>query len=52
MLYIDTDGFICNIKTEDIYNDMSQMDIFDMSCYNPNFKFYKEGNYEIGIIER
>ena len=33
MLYIDTDGFVCNIKNhDDVYRDMYDMDMFDMSC--------------------
>ena len=51
MLYIDTDGFVCNIKTEDIYKDMYKMDVFDMSCYDPKFKYYKQGNYEMGLLK-
>ena len=40
MLYIDTDGFVCNIrKHNDVYKDMYEMDdMFDMSCYNKSFK--------------
>ena len=30
---------------------MYQMDIFDMSCYDPKFKYYREGNYEMGLLK-
>ena len=53
MLYIDTDGFVCNIrKTDDVYKDMYEMDdIFDMSCYNTSFKYYRNGQYETGKLK-
>ena len=31
-MYYDTDSYLCYIKTDDVYNDMSEMNIFDMSC--------------------
>ena len=53
MLYIDTDGFVCNIrKTDDVYKDMYEMDdMFDMSCYNDSFKYHRNGQYETGKIK-
>ena len=52
MLYIDTDGFVCNIRNnDDVYKDMYEMDMFDMSCYDSKFKYYRHGNYEMGKIK-
>ena len=53
MLYIDTDGFVCNIKnTDDVYKDMYEMgDMFDMSSYNESFDFYRKGEYDTGKIK-
>ena len=53
MLYIDTDGFLCNIrKTDDVYKDMYEMDdMFDMSCYDESFKYHRHGEYETGKIK-
>ena len=50
MLYIDTDGFLCQIKTDDVYKDMYEMNIFDMSCYDPKFKYYRPGKYEMRLL--
>ena len=48
MLYIDTDGFVCHIrKNDNVYKDMYEMDdMFDMSCYDKSFKYYRPGEYE------
>ena len=51
LMYYDTDSYLCHIKTDDVYKDMSQMDIFDMSCYDPKFKYYKPGKYEMGLLK-
>ena len=51
LMYYDTDSYLCHIKTEDIYKDMSEMDIFDMSSYNHDFKYYTEGVYEMGLLK-
>ena len=52
MLYIDTDGFVYNIKNvDDVYKDMYEMDMFDMSCYNKSYKYYRSGECEIGKIK-
>ena len=53
MLYIDTDGFVCNIKNhDDVYEDMYEMnDMVDMSCYDKSFKYYRPGEYEMGKIK-
>ena len=51
LMYYDTDSYLCNIKTDDVYKDMSEMDIFDMSCYDPKFKYYKPGRYEMGLLK-
>ena len=52
MLYIDTDGFMCNIKNhDDVYKDMYEMDMFDMSCYDEKCCYYKRGEYETGKIK-
>ena len=51
-MYIDTDGFVCNITNhDDVYKDMNENDMFDMSCYDKSFKYYKPGNYELGLIK-
>ena len=51
LMYYDTDSYLCHIKTDDIYKDMSEMNIFDMSCYDPKFKYYKSGRYEMGLLK-
>ena len=53
MLYIDTFGFVCNIrKNDDVYKDMYEMDdMFDMSCYDKSFQYYRPGEYETGKIK-
>ena len=51
LMYYDTDSYLCHIKTEDIYKDMNEMNIFDMSSYKPDFKYYKEGVYEMGLLK-
>ena len=51
LMYYDTDSYLCHIKTEDIYKDMSMMNIFDMSSYNHDFKYYKQGVYEMGLLK-
>ena len=51
LMYYDTDSYLCHIKTHDVYKDMSEMNIFDMSCYNPDFKYYKQGRYEMGLLK-
>ena len=51
LMYYDTDSYLCHIKTDDIYKDMSEMDIFDMSCYDDKFKYYKPGKYEMGLLK-
>ena len=51
MLYSDTDGFVCHVKTNDVYKDMYEMDMFDMSCYNEKFKYYRSGEYKMGKIK-
>ena len=52
MLYIDTDGFVCNIiNNNDVYKDMYEMDIFDMSCYDKSFTYYRHGKYEMGKLK-
>ena len=50
-MYYDTDSYLCHIKTDDVYKDMSEMDIFDMSSYKTDFKYYKEGVYEMGLLK-
>ena len=52
MLYIDTDGCVCNIiNNDDVYKDMFEMEMFDISCYNESFKFYRRGQYEMGKLK-
>ena len=51
LMYYDTDSYLCHIKTEDVYKDMSEMDIFDMSSYKHDFKYYKNGHYEMGLLK-
>ena len=51
LMYYDTDSYLCHIKTHDVYKDMSEMDIFDMSSYKPDFKYYKNGVYEMGLLK-
>ena len=53
MLYIDTGGFVCNIKnTDDIYKDMYEInDMFDMSCYDESYKYHRHGEYVTGKIK-
>ena len=52
MLYIDTHGFVCNITNhDDIYKDMYENKIFDMSYYHKSFKYYRPGNYEMDLIK-
>ena len=50
LIYYDTDSFLCHIQT-DVYKDMTQMNISDMSCYDPNFKYHKKGKYEMGLLK-
>ena len=52
LMYYDTDSYLCHIKTEDVYKDMSEMNIFDMTSYKPDFKYYKQGQvYEMGKLK-
>ena len=53
MLYIDTDGFVCNIrKCDDVYKDIYETDdMFDMSCYDESFEYHQPGKYETGKIK-
>ena len=51
LMYYDTDSYLCHIKTDDVYKDMSEMDIFDMSCYDDKFKYYKPGKYKMGLLK-
>ena len=51
LMYYDTDSYLCHIKTDDVYKDMSEMDIFDMTSYKSDFKYYKQGVYEMGLLK-
>ena len=51
LMYYDTDSYLCHIKSQDIYKDMAEMNIFDMSSYKHDFKYYKPGKYEMGLIK-
>ena len=51
LMYYDTDSYLCHIKTEDIYKDVSKMNIFDMTSYKSDFKYYKQGQYEMGLLK-
>ena len=50
-MFIDTDGFVCNITNHDVFKDMYRNDMFEMSCYDKSFKNYRAGNYEMGKIK-
>jgi hypothetical protein len=45
LLYMDTDSLIYEIKSEDIYQEMSDIKhVFDMSVYPPDFPYYNSEN--------
>ena len=49
MMFIDTDGFVCNItNVEDAYRDMFENNMFDMSCCDEKFTYYRKSEYEMG----
>ena len=40
LIYIDTDGFVSNIRhNKDVYKDMSENNMFDMSCYDESMNY-------------
>ena len=52
LMYYDTDSYLCHIKTEDVYKDMYEMNIFDMTSYKPDFKYFKTGQqYKMGLLK-
>ena len=45
LLFAGTDSLICEIKTEDVYKDLSNdKEIFDFSNYSTKSKYYDDSN--------
>ena len=48
MLCIDTDSFILDINTDDVYKDMKEdEDIYDTSNYDPNNPLFLNKNRKV-----
>lgn len=48
LCYMDTDSFILDIKTDDVYEDFSQFkDYFDFSNYSKDHKLYSNTNNKV-----
>ena len=48
LLYTDTDSLLLEIKTEDIYKDMSEdKDLYDFSNYSSNYFIYFDVNKNV-----
>ena len=49
LMYYDTDSYLCHIKTQDVYKDMSEMDIF-LTCHLINLisSIIKQDNMKWG----
>ena len=48
LLFTDTDSLCCEIKTHDLYDDVSQnLDLFDTSNFDQNHPLYSTANHRI-----
>ena len=48
LLFTDTDSLVCEIKTEDVYEDFyGDKDLFDFSYYSLNSKFFGPVNKKV-----
>jgi len=48
LLFTDTDSFCCEIRTTDLYRDMSEaIDRFDTSNFEPDHPLYSEKNHRV-----
>ncbi|KAF4530197.1 hypothetical protein B566_EDAN018356 [Ephemera danica] len=48
LLYMDTDSYIVEVKTHDVYDDMNQhREYYDTSNYDPGHKCYSLVNHKV-----